>query len=713
MTQTALSEQLAKLNPDSGASQLLGRVRAEQAVQQQAQAAARGPSLRDEIAQTEADTATREAEQADLEARHGKLATAGTQFGRGVLDALLTPGALVGATAEGAGHATGWSGLENFGRDLGTSSSGDSAIEAAAFLFGGGGKAGLTTAERVAKDVDEQQRAWPALAAVSHVTGMVAPAMVGGLASTGAKGIAAIGLGATEGAGAGAQAAYERNEPLRDVLSSTLTGAVLGGATAGTFEGLSSVMQSKALKAAARELAEDQNLAAVGLQRSSLSSLVGDEAGALDAKAGELASELSNYRFQSGPLEGKSIIRALRTPEQLAPGVEQAAQETQAALSSMADEVVTKAAANPETAHIAASINESVKSAPGQTAKLVEDAIQALGGDPASFQALKKTAQNFQDLSEIIKKAGSSVPESGALDALPSIVGVGKMLAGSNPLAAVAHSVLTKIGQNVVKERAASTVATLANSMVLDTVSTALKQVVPSVEIAAGGVAGKAGEKLVRPKPLTPEEEHERYQEQLDRVNKAVTAPDPEERMDTISKIGDLPAPLVLAASGDMHARMAQLQADMPKPEPNIRGKAYETLSLQQVKMANSMFEATVRPMSVFTDFASGVVDYNKVQYAWKQYPGLQKACQAGLMDIFQTQLTDEKRGRVPDTLLTQLDNLFGFDGSLQPTLNRQFASRMDQLLQTPQNNPPPRPGGKLQLPGSQPTFTERLSGQR
>jgi hypothetical protein len=183
--------------------------------------------------------------------------------------------------------------------------------------------------------------------------------------------------------------------------------------------------------------------------------------------------------------------------------------------------------------------------------------------------------------------------------------------------------------------------------------------------------------------------------------------------MDLIDKVGDFPPAFVIAAGADMSTKMAQLHADMPKPAPNIRGKAYETLSLQQVQLANAMYEATTNPTSVFSDFAAGNVNYDKVQYAWKQYPGLKTAAQAGLMDIMQVRLTEKTRGSIPDGMLTQLDNLFGFGGTLQPSLDPAFARRMDQIMQPAPPQPKPQSSGPLKLPGSTPTFTERLSGQR
>jgi hypothetical protein len=718
VTQTALAEQLAKLNPNSGAAQLYSRVSAEREAERAQKVEASGGSLSAETAAKDAETARLRAEQAGLEAKHGKLATAATQAGRGVLDALLAPGALVGMAAESTGAAFGSEGLEQFGRDLGQASSGSSAIEAAAFLFGGGGKHGLTTAERVSQTVSEQQKAWPTLSAVSHMGGMVVPMLAGGLASSGTKASQMVAVSGLEGAAGGAQVAYEKNEALRDVLSSALVGGALGVGAAGIGEGLSGLARSKPLRAAARELTEDANLAAAGVKRSGLTELVGAEAAAAETKATELAGALSSYRFQSGPLEGKPLVRMFRTPEGIQNGVRFAEAETTDALSAARQEIATRAAKSVEHAPFAEALAQA---GADKADDVAESALVAMSGDVAEFQTLRSRAKAFQELGSLISNA--KAPAKSSVDTIAGSLGqavsIGQMVMGSNPLVAIAQGVLSNVARKVVQQRSASTVAALANTLVLDTVSSALGRVMPAIEMAGGAASGRAAasdeKPPARPKPLTPERQQERYRERLDLVTKAITQANPEDRAELIGKIGDMPPALVMSASADMAVRLQQLHSDMPKPQPNLRGQAFETMSNQQVRLANAMFEATTDPMSVFTDFAAGDIDYDKVSYAWKQYPGLKQAAQAGLMDMLQVQLTEERRSTIPDSMLSQLDNLFGFEGELQPTLNRQFASRIEQLAQAAQgpDNPPPRPGGKLQLPSTQPTFTQRLSGQR
>jgi len=123
--------------------------------------------------------------------------------------------------------------------------------------------------------------------------------------------------------------------------------------------------------------------------------------------------------------------------------------------------------------------------------------------------------------------------------------------------------------------------------------------------------------------------------------------------------------------------RLARLSQDIPKPRQDIRGPAYESLSSNDVRLANAMYEATVDPMSIFEDYQRGTVDYDKIQYAWKQYPGLQQACQAGVIDMLTVQMGDPDRAAIPDTTLTQIDYFFGFGGTLQPSVSAALGRNM------------------------------------
>lgn len=163
------------------------------------------------------------------------------------------------------------------------------------------------------------------------------------------------------------------------------------------------------------------------------------------------------------------------------------------------------------------------------------------------------------------------------------------------------------------------------------------------------------------------------------------------------------------AVANDATTKVANLLRDIPKPVPSIRGKKFEQLSESDRKKATAMITATTDPMSIFDDFARGAVNYDKVQYVWQQYPGLKTAAQAGLIDILQTQMSADERAAISGTTLSRLDLFFDMGGTVSPTVAPDFALRMSQIgaAQAQQQKPPQ--GRPLKLPGSQPTFTERL----
>jgi len=201
------------------------------------------------------------------------------------------------------------------------------------------------------------------------------------------------------------------------------------------------------------------------------------------------------------------------------------------------------------------------------------------------------------------------------------------------------------------------------------------------------------------------------YQQSINKLADMVAQGSPESSDEQQRAVASLPPEVQTQASADMQQKLSQLMNDIPKPVPNVRGKAWESLSASDLRKSQAMWEATMEPLSVFGDFKRGAVDYDKVQYAWKQYPGLKTAAQAGLIDILHAQLSDEDRAGISDGMLTQLDNLFGFDGTLQPTLDPGFAQRMSALAAPEQNRPTPQGNGPLKMPGSKPTFTERIAG--
>lgn len=198
------------------------------------------PATQDALAQLNAREQAEQAAQqrrAELEGRWGGTrgggATALTYFGKGVLDVILAPGALLGAAAEGVGSLTGAQGLEDFGRDLGRSSSGSAALPVVTALpdvITGDAKRAVSVHEQAAKSMAEQAEAWPMLSTASAITGEVAIGLaLGGMASglTHATPVAAL-----EGFAGGAQTAYEKNAAYRDVLTTAGMASVLAAGMA-------------------------------------------------------------------------------------------------------------------------------------------------------------------------------------------------------------------------------------------------------------------------------------------------------------------------------------------------------------------------------------------------------------------------------------------------------------------------------------------------
>ena len=162
-----------------------------------------------------------------------------------------------------------------------------------------------------------------------------------------------------------------------------------------------------------------------------------------------------------------------------------------------------------------------------------------------------------------------------------------------------------------------------------------------------------------------------------------------------------------------MQEKLTRLAEEIPRPTRDFRGKAFESMSSSDVRKGIAMWEATVDPLSVFDDFSAGTLDYEKVQYAWKQYPGLKQAAQMGLMDILYEQASEDDRAGMPEAMLTQLDSLFDMKGALQPTRSPTFIAAIDQLAQQQAKQQKP-PGRKpLELPTAEPTAMQRVAGQR
>ncbi len=251
------------------------------------------------------------------------------------------------------------------------------------------------------------------------------------------------------------------------------------------------------------------------------------------------------------------------------------------------------------------------------------------------------------------------------------------------------------------------------DTLVTRQVSEHIERLIPHLK--SGGDARALAEERKPPPPLleTPEAQQAKYKERIAQLSQSVSDPMAGRLTESLYGHPSIPPDVAMLVGADAQQRAAQLLQDMPKPQQSIRGKAFESLSSDDVRRGNAMWEATMKPMSLFDDFRRGAIDYDKVQYAWKQYPGLQQAAQAGILDALSGHLNDKERERIPDSMLTQCDYLLGFGGKLQGSLDPGFSSRMSAIYQQQQQQAPPQQGAPLNLPGAQPTFTEKMMGNR
>lgn len=814
----------------------------------------------------------------------GMLETVGTQAARGLLDAVLGSGALTGAAAESVGALGGWKGLEDFGRDLGRASSGAAAMEAASFLFGGGGQKGLSYAERTDRALAEQEQAWPMLSMVSRIGGGAALGIAGAGAGATAGAAATLRgaalIGAYEGAAGGAVQAYERNEALRDVLVSTIAGGALGAGAGAAVHGITklpgaigravdsetSVMRQlfgdvksaaddvadavreaggkevyDATKAILKERAKVlQEIAAAGDNPNVIRQAYDKATRAAGEKVSQLAGDFDPATWATKtPSPVQKLLHRTPLLDQVSTDLADDAARIQAARPSLDFEARVPARLLKDVDRPAAvaglqnkvlgALEQSPDAASGvvgsqairvqvaQAAQALETAnapeafaaahrlvrdlseiAKAPGADPITASFARRQAQSIADelgsdawgeagaayralsradspvaqldakaIREALKHADSSrvLPGMFSDEAEQTLAAhEARRLLGGDGADAATRRLLREASERAEKAHAAVTFDGAPARRVLDVLSGAGRNIGESyasdilgmgVGMAVGGVPGMLVARALSPvlgevasaafgKSVKAASEGagrgaaravgrsvgaaasfgargsaravgmQLHNERLDQLADLVASATPESATRREKAIAGLPPELQGMAGSDMQAKLTQLMQDIPKPQPNIRGKAYEGLSRADLRKANAMYEATVEPLSVFSDFAAGNVDYDKVTYAWKQYPGLKLAAQAGLGDILEQQLSEDERGGISDTMLSQLDSLFGFEGELQPTIGRQFASRIDQIAQAQQQeNPPPRPGGKLQTPATQPTFTQRLSGQR
>lgn len=338
--------------------------------------------------------------------------------------------------------------------------------------------------------------------------------------------------------------------------------------------------------------------------------------------------------------------------------------------------------------------------------------------DPAALrEALREMREPGQIsaatslLVDQIQESYSAARAFGGKDEVRALAEIGKELGALRKLSMAAEDATTLDGKpmsHLVELAQDGPKPINPETEVLETVGAEVNKIAPilkgTVAKGRGGIgrlvpgaaaAGAAGAFASRQSLPTPEEQQKTHDKRLDMLARVVAQPE------TV----DIPGGPEVAAS--MGTKLQQLLADMPKPIETLRGK--QPLSSDDLRKANAMWEATLEPLSVFQDFARGTVDHEKAKYAWKQYPGLQQAAQAGVLDVITNDLDDSERAAMPDPMLAQLDYLVGFGGKLQPTVNPEFAARMSSLP-VQQQKDQPRPGGMLELPGSEPTHTQKIA---
>jgi hypothetical protein len=89
------------------------------------------------------------------------------------------------------------------------------------------------------------------------------------------------------------------------------------------------------------------------------------------------------------------------------------------------------------------------------------------------------------------------------------------------------------------------------------------------------------------------------YRENVNRLVGLVSQTSPDEAEQSDRALASLPPEIQGMAGAEMRAKLETLMAELPKPQPNIRGEEFETLSRQDLRRAQAMWEATMQPMSV------------------------------------------------------------------------------------------------------------------
>ena len=776
-----------------------------------------------ENAALEARTARIVGDRKRLEAQHSKTATILTQIGRGALDAVMAPGALAGAAAESLGAATGLEGVEKFGRELGEASSGAAALSAApavpealAYVFGADSKPRQSTldlVDKIERDIHEQEKAWPMFSVMSRLVGTAGAALgTGALAGLAAGGVAApgmaasVGSAAVEGAEFGAQAAYEHDAPLQDVLTASVIGAAISGGTVfglheafKAFKGHKTLAekaneaQARALGGTASDFQKVRDMDAMGeairthklndgtmvganpgsILPHNIQSLqprvtlarkeVGEAIGELRTMAGKAADpDLTGFWAKAKGLQDallKSDDGAEREmADSLFKNIKGMAEDLEKGTAVKMDRLLSNRKKLDESIFgyekafkVNALPEYSVKNNSLRALRdILDDSLdehvsKTLGAEQLKrYVELKRVYSQFAIADKIMERSvgratGNRSPGGSLSDVLAGTAVAGGSIA-SGDVFGVAKGLAASIIHGQIRTRGNAFLATFYSRLLQDSTRPAIRLLLPAAEGTAV-LATKTGEHafiehareaategirrvpkttiaagishfLPRParEQLSVAEQQKQYSERLDRLSRLSAMP---EDAATAAILGALPPEMAAVVGVAFSERLKQLLADMPKPQSSLRGKAYETLPSDDVRKGNAMWEATVDPMSVFADYKAGDVDYDKVKYAWKQYPGMKEMLQVALLDALQAQLTDAQKQAIPETTWTQIDYLLGFGGQLQGSVNPDFSARMDQLGAQDRNQEKKQGARRMNLPTAKKTFTERMMAHR
>lgn len=172
------------------------------------------------------------------------------------------------------------------------------------------------------------------------------------------------------------------------------------------------------------------------------------------------------------------------------------------------------------------------------------------------------------------------------------------------------------------------------------------------------------------------------------------------------------------AITMDMIAQLKRLHDKMPGATEFglIPATSKPNLSDQELRQADAYVTATVNPTQIFEDFQKGLVDYDAIDFAREQHPGLFEYARGVAMEMFLN-----LDGALPIQTATQLDLLLDFNGALDPFTSGAFMARhaersVAQAQGAGSANPAP-PGARAARPPrlakQAATFTTQVSQQQ